>query len=143
MQEHQRYHEVLVAEENKRKALLDIVYSLEVGRWWVGGNRPLCMYWRAVGGWLDGWVGGWMGCLAIEGAGRKGGGAAAGARGHQLSSHPCPSPVSLLQNEKRQLETAIVVEGTQAAAFNRSMSSELLLGAQRGTPCAAWLHRAL
>ncbi|PSC68755.1 oxysterol-binding -related 1D isoform X1 [Micractinium conductrix] len=55
VQEHQRYHEVLVAEENKRKALLDIVYSLE--------------------------------------------------------------------NEKRQLETAIVVEGTQAAAFNRSMSS--------------------
>ncbi len=30
-QEHQRYHEVLVAEENKRKALLDIVYALEVG----------------------------------------------------------------------------------------------------------------
>jgi hypothetical protein len=29
-QEHQRYHEVLVAGENKRKALLDIVYALEV-----------------------------------------------------------------------------------------------------------------
>ncbi len=34
LQEHQRYHEVLVAEENKRKALLDIVYGLEV--------RPRC-----------------------------------------------------------------------------------------------------
>lgn len=31
VQEHQRYHEVLVAEENKRRALLEIVYALEVG----------------------------------------------------------------------------------------------------------------
>lgn len=55
IQEHQRYHEVLVAEENKRKALLDIVYGLE--------------------------------------------------------------------NEKRQLETALVVEGQQGAGLKRSISS--------------------
>ncbi|KAL4420270.1 hypothetical protein ABPG77_005610 [Micractinium sp. CCAP 211/92] len=55
VQEHQRYHELLVAEENKRKALLDIVYALE--------------------------------------------------------------------NDKRQLETAIVVEGTQAAAIKRTTSA--------------------
>lgn len=54
VQEHQRYHEVLVAEENKRRALLDIVYALE--------------------------------------------------------------------NDKRQLETAMVVEGTQAAAIKRATS---------------------
>lgn len=64
VQEHQRYHEGLVAEENKRRALLDIVYALE--------------------------------------------------------------------NDKRQLETAMVVEGTQGAA-NRSGScasdSEEHLGA--------------
>ncbi|EFN52750.1 hypothetical protein CHLNCDRAFT_138340 [Chlorella variabilis] len=53
--EHQQYHEVLVAEENKRKALLDIVYGLE--------------------------------------------------------------------NEKRQLETALVVEGTQAAAMKHRLTS--------------------
>lgn len=51
VQEHQRYHEVLVAEETKRRALLEIVYGLE--------------------------------------------------------------------NDKRQLETALVVEGTQAAAKHR------------------------
>lgn len=30
-QSHQQYHELLVGEENKRKALLDIIYTLEVG----------------------------------------------------------------------------------------------------------------
>ncbi len=30
MEAHQRYHELLVGEENKRKALLNIIYGLEV-----------------------------------------------------------------------------------------------------------------
>jgi hypothetical protein len=29
LQSHQQYHELLVGEENKRKALLDIIYNLE------------------------------------------------------------------------------------------------------------------
>lgn len=58
VQEHQRYHEVLVAEENKRKALLDIVYALEVGAGgapsWSGGMRQA----GAAGahGWRAGWA---------------------------------------------------------------------------------------
>jgi len=32
LQSHQQYHELLVGEENKRKALLDIIYNLEVNK---------------------------------------------------------------------------------------------------------------
>lgn len=39
LQEHQRYHEVLVAEETKRRALLEIVYGLEVGCGCMGEGR--------------------------------------------------------------------------------------------------------
>ena len=114
LQEHQRYHELLVAEEVKRRALLDIVYSLEVqaGRAGVLSCMHFALQFRLL----------LSDSSLIHG------------------SPPPPPPPGVLppppppplwvfppaaayppvQNDKRQLETALVVEGTTAAAIKRT-----------------------
>ena len=150
-QSHQKYHELLVVEENKRKALLDIIYNLEVG----GGHGAGA--WAAAGGPWGERVGGFA--AALGGLGRGGTGAGppgqhrggqgmggkklwgragracqelaaqsprskGGPGGRRYEPAPQPPParsaaappqpahcVARAQNDKRALETTIVVEG--------------------------------
>ena len=90
-QEHQKLHEVLLVEESKRKALLDIIYALEVGGLAIWGLGPpwcaACLPLHAV-------------CLWVL---------------------TCAAHHAWAQNDKRQLETAMVVEGGAHHAQKRGV----------------------